>query len=300
VSTSYRDEQPEKKSGIFGTLGKGITSLAHAVVPTPKKDSVREEKKESRREEEEPVAPPADEVPEGSPEENRKVWFEYAVATDDYTLANELWVTPEEKAICDGLKTPAPAGEVDVEEARCAWLDYHIAEGEFGKAEEMCVGPEDFAKVSAAQDAARTEWRDYEMSCGNYKTAMSYSVTDEEIAECEQAMFKKECETGSYKRALKQAKTPEQVAEVEKYQEAGRVAWMEYHAACGDTSAALKYAVTDEEEEKCKQAGIDKCESNRKEWLAYYTEKGDYRKAEECCVEPAEYEAVAAKKEEAS
>ena len=46
----------------------------------------------------------------------------------------------------------------------------------------MCVGPEDFAKVSAAQDAARTEWRDYEMSCGNYKTAMSYSVTDEEIA----------------------------------------------------------------------------------------------------------------------
>ena len=51
----------------------------------------------------------------------------------------------------------------------------------------MCVGPEDFAKVSAAQDAARTEWRDYEMSCGNYKTAMSYSVTDEEIAECEQA-----------------------------------------------------------------------------------------------------------------
>merc|ERR1719424_819999 len=77
-------------------------------------------------------------------------------------------------------------------------------------------------------------------------------------------MFKKECETGSYKRALKQAKTPEQVAEEEKY----------------------------------KQAGIDKCESNRKEWLGYYTEKGDYRKAEECCVEPAEYEAVAAKKEE--
>ena len=67
-------------------------------------------------------------------------------------------------------------------------------------------------------------------------------------------MFKKECETGSYKKALKQAKTPEQVAEVEKYQEAGRVAWMEYHAACGETSAALKYAVTDEEEEKCKQA----------------------------------------------
>ena len=69
-----------------------------------------------------------------------------------------------------------------------------------------------------------------------------------------QAIFKKECKTGSYKKALKQAKTPEQVAEVEKYQEARRVAWMEYHAACGDTSAALKYAVTDEEEEKCKQA----------------------------------------------
>lgn len=170
-------------------------------------------------------------------------------------------------------------------------------------AQDLYVTKEEMAQVEALNgkggagtsgavdmEDARKQWLDHHLAAGEYDKALGMCVEDADytrVHEAEEAKrvewFKWACDAKDVVKAAKWAVTDEELAEVEKVKIAAKV-------AKGDYTGARKLAKTPEA-----QAAVEADEeAARLEWLRFYQESGEYKKALEYTVTDEEAAAVAA------
>jgi hypothetical protein len=146
------------------------------------------------------------------------------------------------------------------------------------------------AGASVDMEEARKQWLDHHIEAGEYDKALQMCVEDADytrVHEAEEAKrkewFQWACDAKDPVKAAKWAVTDEELAQVEKVKIAAKV-------AKGDYVGARKLAKTPEEE-----AAVEADEEKaRLEWLDFYQESGQYKKALEYAVTEQEIAAVAA------